>query len=162
MVKGSIKYQLNQESGKRTGHAAVLFDTESDAERAMKDLQKKEIGGRWIILNDLDLEEHETFEKFSLNEKNIRCSEAITESNCARCVKIKGLPWTANKKAVQEFFGDFKVSKTDITIDVQNGKNTGYAVIQLTDEAEAQRAIKELDRKEIGNRWIGVFAAEVR
>ena len=52
------------------------------------------------MLNDLDLEEHETFERFSLESKNVRCSDFINEENCAKCVKIKGLPWAANKKAI--------------------------------------------------------------
>jgi RNA recognition motif-containing protein len=32
----------------------------------------------------------------------------------------------------------------------------------LKDEEEAQRAISELDKKEIKGRWIGVSAAEMR
>jgi RNA recognition motif-containing protein len=54
------------------------------------------------------------------------------------------------------------VKKGDITIDIQGGKNTGFAIVQLKDEEEAQRAISELDKKEIKGRWIGVSAAEMR
>lgn len=39
MVSGSIKYQMN-EDGRKTGLAAVLFESEEDKERAFKEKQK--------------------------------------------------------------------------------------------------------------------------
>ena len=39
MVPGSVKYQQNEE-GRKTGHAAVLFESCEDAERAFKEKQK--------------------------------------------------------------------------------------------------------------------------
>jgi len=39
MVPGSVKYQMN-EDGRKTGHAAVLFESQGDADRAFKDKQK--------------------------------------------------------------------------------------------------------------------------
>ena len=79
-----------------------------------------------------------------------------------RCVKLRGLPWAANKGTVVDFFEGFKVRKGDITIDIQGGKNSGFAIVVLENEEEAQRAISELDKKEIKGRWIGVSAAELR
>ena len=61
-----------------------------------------------------------------------------------------------------DFFEGFKVRKGDITIDIQGGKNSGFAIVVLENEEEAQRAISELDKKEIKGRWIGVSAAELR
>lgn len=86
----------------------------------------------------------------------------MTEDNVERCVKIRGLPWAANKGTVIEFFEGFKIKKSDICIDIQAGKNSGFAVIQLPNEEEAERAVSELDRKTIGSRWIGVSPAELR
>ena len=72
------------------------------------------------------------------------------------------MPWAANKGTVLDFFEGFKVRKGDITIDIQGGKNSGFAIVVLENEEEAQRAISELDKKEIKGRWIGVSAAELR
>lgn len=161
MVPGSVKYQQN-EDGRKTGHAAVLFESCEDAERAFKEKQKQEIGGRWILLNDCDVEDHADFENFSLENKNVRCGDSVTEDNVDRCVKIRGLPWAANKGTVIEFFEGFKIKKSDVVIDIQGGKNSGFAVIVLPDADEAERACSELDKKTIGSRWIGVSPAELR
>lgn len=69
-------------------------------------------------MNDLDVEDHAEFETFSLENKNVRCDSSVNEENVDRCVKIRGLPWAANKGTVIEFFEGFKVRKTDITIDI--------------------------------------------
>jgi RNA recognition motif-containing protein len=150
------------EEGRKTGHAAVLFESSEDAERAFKEKQKQEIGGRWIMLSDLDVEDHSEFESYNPENKNVRCGDSITEENVDRCVKLRGLPWAANKGTVIEFFEGFRIKKSDITIDIQGGKNSGFAVIVLRDEEEAARACSELDKKTIGNRWIGVSPAELR
>jgi RNA recognition motif-containing protein len=47
-------------------------------------------------------------------------------------------------------------------IDIQGGKNSGFAVIILGSAEEAERACSELDKKTIGSRWIGVSPAEMR
>jgi RNA recognition motif-containing protein len=39
MVAGSVKYQKNEED-RKTGHAAVLFESQEDADRAFKEKQK--------------------------------------------------------------------------------------------------------------------------
>lgn len=161
MVAGSLKYQMN-EDGRKTGQAAVVFESCEDAERAFKEKQKQEIGGRWILLSDLDMEDHAEFESFNPENKNVRCGDSVNEDNVERCVKIRGVPWAANKGTIIEFFEGFKIKKGDITIDIQGGKNSGFAVIQLPNEEEAERACSELDRKTIGTRWIGVSPAELR
>lgn len=161
MVPDSLKWQVNEE-GRKTGLAAVLFESTEDAERAFKEKQKQEIGGRWILLNDLDVEDHAEFESFNPENKNVRCGDSVNEDNVERCVKIRGLPWAANKGTIIEFFEGFKVKKSDITIDIQAGKNSGFAVIVLASAEEQERACSELDKKTIGSRWIGVSPAELR
>ena len=61
-----------------------------------------------------------------------------------------------------EFFAGFDLSQKDIILDIERGKLTGYAMVELKTEAEAVRAIEELNKKEIrGKRWIGVSAAQL-
>ena len=75
---------------------------------------------------------------------------------------MQGLPFKASEEDIAEFFEGFKIRKSDITIDIQGGKNSGFAVIVLPDPDEAERACSELDKKTIGSRWIGVSPAELR
>ena len=85
----------------------------------------------------MEPEDHETFESFDPESKNVRCGDSINEDNVDRCVKLRGLPWAANKNTVVDFFEGFKVTKGNITIDIQGGKNSGFAVVVLENEEEA-------------------------
>ena len=78
----------------------------------------------------------------------------------ARCVKLQGLPFDCTKRTLIEFFKGFCVSREDIVLDLERGRPTGFATVELSTEAEASRAIFELHKKEIGKRWIGVSAAQ--
>lgn len=64
------------------------------------------------------MEDHAEFESFNPEDKNVRCGDSVTEDNVDRAVKIRGLPWAANKGTVVEFFEGFKIKKSDITIDI--------------------------------------------
>lgn len=44
------------------------------------------------------------------------------------------MPWTITKAEIVEFFKGFEVSRRDITLDMVNGKITGFAVVKLKDE----------------------------
>ncbi len=78
-----------------------------------------------------------------------------------RCVKLRGLPYESTKHTLIEFFAGFDLSKKDIILDIERGRLTGFAMVELKNEAEAVRAIEELNKKEIGKRWIGVSAAQL-
>lgn len=162
LVAGSVKFKMDPETGRKKGECAVLFEDSNEAERACKEKQKQEICGRWVMLNDLDLDDYNEYENYDPENKNVRCSDSINEDNVERSVKLRGLPWAANKGTVIEFFEGFKIAKKDITIDIQGGKNSGFAIVHLADEEEAARAIAELDKKTIGSRWVGVSPAEMR
>lgn len=72
-------------------------------------------------------------------------------------MKIRGLPFTTNVKEIREFFGDFRIAERDIVIDKSRGEMTGYALVILESEAEAERAKKTLDRQYVGSRYVDVF-----
>lgn len=69
-----------------------------------------------------------------------------------RCVKIKGLSWHSTENDIKDFFKDFGVKR--IVIDKHMGKTTGYALAIMEKEEEALRAIKDLNKKYIGDRWV--------
>lgn len=59
-----------------------------------------------------------------------------------------------------EFFEGIDIQQVDITLDIGNGKNTGFAVVELHSEGDKVRAL-ELNKKSMGARWIGITQAEV-
>lgn len=47
----------------------------------------------------------------------MRLSDFINEETKDKCVKIRGLPYSADEKQIREFFGDFRIKESDIIID---------------------------------------------
>jgi RNA recognition motif-containing protein len=78
------------------------------------------------------------------------------------CVKIRGLPYSADERQIRNFFADFRVAERDIIIDKAHGQPTGYALVFLESEAEALRAKNTLDREYVGNRYVDVFFPDVK
>lgn len=91
----------------------------------------------------------------------VRLSDYITEDNRLTCVKIRGLPFSTSVKEIREFFGDFRIAERDIILDKSHGQMTGYALVFLTDEKEAERAKVVLDRQYVGSRYVDVFTPDV-
>jgi len=78
-------------------------------------------------------------------------------------VKIRGLPYTADTKQIRDFFGDFRIAERDIIIDkAGHGQSTGYALVFLESQEEAQRAATQLDRQFVGSRYVDVFFPDAR
>jgi epithelial splicing regulatory protein 1/2 len=91
-------------------------------------------------------------------------SSFITESNHKRCVKLRGLPFQASPHDIVAFFRDGPsgglytyLSVNDVVIDQKMGRPTGYALVFLGNELDAQRAIIEMNKKHMGNRYIDVL-----
>lgn len=80
------------------------------------------------------MQDHKNFESFDPENKNVSCSDIVTEENVSRCVKLRGLPWAANKGTIVDFFDGFNILKGDILIDIKGGKNSGFAIVILNDQ----------------------------
>lgn len=53
---------------------------------------------------------------------------------------MRGLPYSSSVRDIREFFNGFNVSESDITIDMSNGRPTGYALVFFESESETKRA----------------------
>ena len=74
----------------------------------------------------------------------------VTEENYDCCVKLSRLPWGINEDLIVNFFNGFLLFKSDIHIQKDDfGRPNGFAICVLASSEEAQRAIKELDHKNI-------------
>lgn len=82
-------------------------------------------------------------------------------------MKLRGLPFRADTNDVVKFFKQeggetfSYLSPKDVILDVKEGRSTGFALVFLKDDTDVKAAL-ELDHKEMGPRWIGVSAAELR
>ena len=70
-------------------------------------------------------------------------------------IRIRGLPFKVTFEEIEEFFQDFKfIEKSAILGVLNDGRKNGYGAILFENSEEATAATNELDRKNIGNRWV--------
>jgi RNA recognition motif-containing protein len=70
----------------------------------------------------------------------VRLSDFVNAENRFTCLKMRGLPFSVSAREIRDFFEDFRVAERDITIDLNQGRPTGYALVFFESEAEAERA----------------------
>lgn len=107
ILPASLKYKLDDQ-GRKSGQACILFSSKSESLRALAERHKQTLGNRWIELVEIDRHEYDTFNMIRDNY-NIRCGDSVTEENVSRCVKLRGLPFSATKQEVIEFFDGIKL-----------------------------------------------------
>lgn len=54
------------------------------------------------------------------------------------------------------------MAERDVIIDYAHGRPTGYALVKLESDEEAQRAKKALDKQTLGTRYVDVFFPDVK
>lgn len=52
-------------------------------------------------------------------------------------MKLRGLPYSITIDQIQEFFADFGVTKSDVVIEENNGKKTGFGLVFFKDQETA-------------------------
>ena len=77
-------------------------------------------------------------------------------------VRIRGLPYDATKEDVAKFFGDdFGIVEDGILLPLAiDGRASGQAYVQFTNEKDAQRALKK-NREYMGHRYVEVFESSM-
>ena len=68
---------------------------------------------------------------------------------------MRGCPWRVTVDEIIEFFKDFEEIKPEnVAIEEEYGRRTGCAIVIMSDSDVLQEARQELNRKEIGTRFI--------
>lgn len=76
---------------------------------------------------------------------------------------VGGIPYSITNQTLEEMFAKFgAVSSAQIIMDKYSGQSKGFAFVEMTDDADAQKAIQALDGSDIDGRKIGVSVARPR
>ena len=92
----------------------------------------------------------------------VRLSDFVNADNRYSAIKMRGLPFSATTREIRDFFEDFRVAERDITIDMNQGRPTGYALVFFESESEAQRAKDTLNKKYLGSRYVDLSFPDLR
>ncbi|MFB3777326.1 MAG: RNA recognition motif domain-containing protein [Bryobacteraceae bacterium] len=73
---------------------------------------------------------------------------------------VGNLDFSVSEETIRELFEKFgTVERIDIVRDRDTGQPRGFAFVEMTDSAEADRAIADLNGKMVGNRAVNVNEA---
>lgn len=73
-------------------------------------------------------------------------------------IRLRGLPYDVQQEGIVEFFKEYKVYPESVIIgERSDGKRSGEGVILFFTEQQAERAVQELQGKNIGHRYIELF-----
>ncbi|XP_031110646.1 heterogeneous nuclear ribonucleoprotein F-like [Ipomoea triloba] len=153
LPEDSINIIANSE-GRPTGDAFVEFADAEDSRAAMaKD--RMTIGTRYIELFPSSHEElEETVSKGRILQKP---SDGKDLTEVTPVLRMRGLPYSAAKDDIIEFFKDFVLSEESVHITLNfEGRPTGEAFVEFANPEDAKVALAK-DRMSLGSRYIELF-----
>jgi RNA recognition motif-containing protein len=76
---------------------------------------------------------------------------------------VGGLPYSVTDEELNELFAAYgTVASATIIMDRQTGRSKGFGFVELEDDAMAEKAIEEMNGKDVGGRSIAVSVARPR
>ncbi|KAL1961925.1 hypothetical protein VTN77DRAFT_754 [Rasamsonia byssochlamydoides] len=89
------------------------------------------------------------------NRSSPQVPQAIAEG---RRLYVGNMPYMAKKEDVEALFagGDYKIERIDISIDPFTGRNPSYCFVELETKDQADKAMKELDGRDLLGRPVKV------
>jgi heterogeneous nuclear ribonucleoprotein F/H/epithelial splicing regulatory protein 1/2 len=77
----------------------------------------------------------------------------------ASTLRMRGLPFRSTVDDVLRFFAGFHILPGGIVLGQKDGRPSGEAWVTFASPTEAQRALLGMNHKNIGNRYVELFAA---
>lgn len=153
---------LNSE-GRATGEAIVEFSSAEDSKAAMaKD--RKRLGNRYIELFPSSHEELDAAVskgRLSGSSKPKPSDDGKDSDEHTGVLRLRGLPFSAGKDDILDFFKDFALSEDSINFTFTfGGRPTGEAFVEFA-SAEDSKAAMVKDRMSLGSRYIELFPSSL-
>jgi RNA recognition motif-containing protein len=75
-------------------------------------------------------------------------------------IYVGNLPWSATDASLQDAFSAFgEVTSASVVTDRETGRSRGFGFIEMEDGADADKAIRELDGRDLDGRAMRVNEA---
>lgn len=155
LSEDSINFTVNSE-GRATGEAFVKFKSAEDSKAAMvKD--RKTLGSRYIELFPSSLEEWE--DAVQSGRTYVPKSSEEGKDEDTTVLRMRGLPFSAGKDDILDFFSDFVLTEDSIHMTINSsGRPTGEAFVEFASMEDAKAALAK-DRMTLGSRYVELFTS---
>lgn len=78
-------------------------------------------------------------------------------------IYITGLNYSINDADLNDLFAEYgEITSAKVIMDRETGRSRGFGFVEMTDEAEGQKAIEELNGTEVDQKVIAVSLARPR
>ncbi|HEY4209724.1 MAG TPA: RNA-binding protein [Puia sp.] len=78
-------------------------------------------------------------------------------------IYVSNLSFNVTDEDLQDYFAEYgEVTSAKVIMDKFTGRSRGFAFVEMSDDAAAQKAIQELDGASVDGRTIGVSVAKPR
>lgn len=78
-------------------------------------------------------------------------------------IYVGNLTFSTNSSELETLFSEYgHVSRAQVITDRETGRSRGFGFVEMESDADAERAISELDGKEVGGRTLKVNVARPR
>lgn len=146
---------FNDQNGK---YATVIFSNESEAKKAVENLNNKEINGKIIIAKEFQRKYNNNYNNNNINNYYNKQYQKYEESYENASLYIKNIPITAKEEEVRKIFEQFgKIKSIKIEKEIIEKKennqtktitlNKGYGYISFETAESAKRALESLNGK---------------
>ena len=73
---------------------------------------------------------------------------------------VGNLPWSVDEAGFKKLFADYKTEEITLIIDKYSGRSKGFGFVTIADDAAAQKAMTEMNGKQIEGRELKVTEAK--
>lgn len=72
---------------------------------------------------------------------------------------VGNLPWSIDQNGLKELFSKFKVEEAVLITDKYSGRSKGFGFVTINDDGDAQKAVSEMNGKDLEGRPLTVSEA---
>lgn len=78
-------------------------------------------------------------------------------------IYVGNLPFSTNSNELESLFAEYgQVASAQVITDRDTGRSRGFGFVEMESDADAEKAISELDGKDVGGRSLKVNVARPR
>ena len=147
-------------SGKPSGEAFVLLDTEEDAQRALEVTQENWNGRTWDV-RVASVTEYEQFMAHNFINSGPTGRErlpALPYEKRVLSLVATGFPCDYTLEEIKEFFKDYKIAENGLTlIQSYSNKFTGSVMITFEEQGDVERALRAKNLAWVKNCYVELF-----
>ncbi|KAL6976654.1 hypothetical protein U1Q18_025441 [Sarracenia purpurea var. burkii] len=162
LSEDSIHITANAE-GRPTGEAFVEFVNAEDSKAAMRK-DRMTLGNRYIELFPSSHEELNAAVsrgRLNVSSKPKSSDEGKEFAEHGGVLRMRGLPYSAGKDDILDFFKDFVLSEDSIHFTFNSeGRPTGEAFVEFASAEDSEAAMAK-DRMTLGSRYIELFPSSL-